>query len=90
MATSENRTWRLEMFTPKNSDYKIVIHREELIKFDDREIQAATSSITKNLSNVFNEDFIIDGNVFTIGQLASAISDKANEWATNIEPLSGS
>ena len=30
----EQRTWRLEIFTPKNTNYQIVIHREEVETID--------------------------------------------------------
>lgn len=80
--TSEERTWRVEIFTDKGIDPLVRVHRQVIKSTADGTILSVQdNAIVERLqSAVMNDSFTAAGVTVTGAQLAALISQAADQW----------
>ncbi len=74
--TSEERTWRLEIFTEKGQQYSVRAHRETVRTDSEGNILSRERGVTveRTFSAIATEQFTIAGKAYTGGEVADALS----------------
>lgn len=81
---TEERTWRINIETPKGGDPVVTVHREIVRTGPDGEIisQEPSGSVSRSLSVTAKQDFTIGKKTYTTAEIAGAISVISDTWRT--------
>lgn len=79
---TEERTWRLEIFTEKDTDPSVRVHRETVRSTVTGEIMSRDRGVVveRSLSSVAGEAFTIAGKPYTGAEIANVLSAIADIW----------
>lgn len=79
--SSEERTWRINIETPKNGDPVVTIYREVIASDADGIISKTPSAaVTRSLSATAGKSIKIGSSTVTVGDIANLIANLADAW----------
>lgn len=84
--TSANRSWRFEIFTEKNTDYTVRVHRETIKTVSDVTLPGVRGvTIDRSLAAVAGESYQVGPHTYTGAEVAALLAGIADIWATQDE-----
>lgn len=81
--TTEERTWRITIDTPKGADPTVTIHRQTVRSTPDGSVLAVdniNNPIRRSLSTIAKEEITVDGVTLSGVQTAAFLSAWADMW----------
>lgn len=79
---TEERTWRINIETPKGGEAMITVYRETVKTGPAGEIilKQPSADVRRRLSDIATQSYTVGGNVYTTAEIAGVIAAIADIW----------
>lgn len=80
--TTQERTWRINIETPKGGDAVVTVHREKVRTYPDGTVisREMVAEVRRSLSATAAQQITLGGNTYTVAEIAGVISAIADAW----------